>query len=69
VNSGDFRVDAGTKGGFPAMNSPNNGERARSLLCGREALAKPPGAAGILSKGVGFNEEWDRGPMRVSGGA
>lgn len=37
------------------MNSPNNGERARSLLCGREALAKPAGAAGILSKGVGFN--------------
>jgi len=51
------------------MNSPNNGERARSLLCGRKPLAKPPGAAGILSKGVGFNEKWDRGPIQVSGEA
>jgi len=48
VNDGEFWEDAGTKGGFPAMNSPNNGERARSLLCGREALAKPPGAAEML---------------------
>lgn len=39
VSSGEFRADAGTKVGFPAMNSPNNGERARSLLCGREALS------------------------------
>jgi len=45
VNSGRFRVHAGTKGGFPVKNSPHNGERVRSLLCGREALAKPPGAA------------------------
>lgn len=41
VNSGRFRADAGTKDGFPAKNSPHNGERVRSLLCGREALAKP----------------------------
>lgn len=45
VNGGRFRVDVVTRGGFPAMNSPNNGERVRSLLCGREALAKPPGMA------------------------
>ena len=51
VNSGRFRADAGTKGGFPVINSSDNGERARSLLCDHEALAKPPGAAGISSKG------------------
>lgn len=39
VSSRDFRADAGTKVRFPAMNSPNNGKRARSLLCGREALS------------------------------
>jgi len=50
VNGGRFRADAGTKGGFPVINSPDNGERARSLLCGREALAKPPGAAEMLQK-------------------
>lgn len=45
VSSGKFRADAGTKVGFPAMNSPNNGEQARSLLCGCEALARPSGMA------------------------
>lgn len=45
VSSGEFQADTGTKVGFPAMNSPNNGERARSLLCGREALSNEPGEA------------------------
>lgn len=27
------------------MNPPDNGERVRSLLCGREALARPSGMA------------------------
>lgn len=45
VSSGEFRADAVTKGIFPAQNSSDNGERAHSLLCGCEALAKPPGAA------------------------
>jgi len=45
VNGGRFRADAGTKAAFPAQNSSDNGERARSLLCGREALDKPSGAA------------------------
>jgi len=39
VNGGRFRADAGTKGGFPMINSPDNGERVHSLLCGREALS------------------------------
>lgn len=52
MNGGRFRTDAGTKAGFPVINSPGNGERARSLLCDREALAKPPGAAGTSSKGA-----------------
>ncbi|HGH2767302.1 TPA: hypothetical protein ACNBGV_004794 [Escherichia coli] len=37
------------------INSPGNGERARSLLCGREALVRPSGMAGFIAKGVGFN--------------
>jgi len=45
VNGARFRAYVGIKPGFPAQNSRNNGERARSLLCGREALAKPAGAA------------------------
>ncbi len=48
MNSTRFRADAGTKAGFPAQNSSDNGERARSLLCGREALDKPSGAADSL---------------------
>ena len=51
MSGGRVRADAGTKAGFPVINSPDNGERARSLLCDREALAKPPGAAEISSKG------------------
>ena len=51
MNGGEFRADVGTKGGFPAKNAPHNGERGHSLLCDREALAKPPGAAEMLSKG------------------
>ncbi len=48
MNSREFRAYVVTKRGFPAQNSSDNGERARSLLCGREALAKPPGAAVYL---------------------
>lgn len=51
VNSGPFRADVVTRGSFPAQNSLDNGERVRSLLCDREALGKPPGAAGISPKG------------------
>lgn len=40
------------------MNHPDNGERVRSLLCGREALARPSGMAGFIAKGVGFNLGW-----------
>lgn len=48
MNGGRFRADAGTKATFPTQNSSDNGERARSLLCGREALDKPSGAADSL---------------------
>lgn len=34
------------------QNCPDNGERACSLLCGREALARPAGAAGIADNSV-----------------
>ncbi|EBV4218569.1 hypothetical protein DOR53_23945 [Salmonella enterica subsp. enterica serovar Bareilly] len=41
---------------FPAHNSPDNGERVHSLLCDREALAKPSGMAEFTTKQeVGFN--------------
>ena len=41
---------------FPAHNSPDNGERVRSLLCDREALARPSGMAEFTTKQeVGFN--------------
>lgn len=36
------------------MNNPDNGERVRSLLCGREALARPSGMGGFIAKGVGL---------------
>lgn len=62
MNGGRFRADAGTKGGFSVMNFPDNGERARSLLCDREALAKPPGAAGISSKGSDLTKSGTAGP-------
>jgi len=45
VNGVRFRAYAVTGGGFPAQNPQNNGERVRSLLCGREALAGCRGAA------------------------
>jgi len=45
VNGEGFGADVVTKGGFPAKNSPHNGERVHSLLCGRKALGKPAGAA------------------------
>ncbi|WP_154299605.1 hypothetical protein [Enterobacter hormaechei] len=49
VNGARFQSDAGAKTAFSRETLfSNNGERARSLLCGREALAKPPGAAGSL---------------------
>jgi len=47
VSSGKFRADVVINGLFPAQNSSDNGERVRSLLCSREALGKPPGAAEI----------------------
>jgi len=52
VNGGGFQAYVVTKRGFPAKNSPENGERARSLLCGREALAKPPGAAACAKASI-----------------
>ncbi len=45
MNGARFRAYVGTKRGFPALNSSDNASRARSLLCAREALGKPPGAA------------------------
>lgn len=54
MNDRQFRAYVVTKATFPALDSADNGERARSLLCGREALAKPAGAAGIVPRG-GFN--------------
>lgn len=50
MNGGQFRADVVTKDIFLAQNSSDNGERVRSLLCGREALAKPQGAAVKLSE-------------------
>ena len=40
---------------FLYVNPTDNGERVRSLLCDREALARPSGMAGFIAKGVGFN--------------
>jgi len=49
VNGTRFRADAGTKAAFSQETVvSDNGERARSLLCGREALDKPSGAADSL---------------------
>lgn len=49
VNGRGFRADAGAKAAFLRETLiSDNGERARSLLCGREALVKPPGAAVYL---------------------
>lgn len=45
VNGGRFRADIGIKGGFLVLKSSDNGERVRSLLCDREALARPSGMA------------------------
>lgn len=51
MNGGEFRAYVVTKRGFPAQNSSDNGERARSLLCGREALARPSGMAENTQRG------------------
>ncbi len=49
MNGGQFQADAGTKAAFAWETFiSDNGERARSLLCDREALAKPAGAAVYL---------------------
>jgi len=49
VNGRRLRANAGTKAAFLQETVISyNGERARSLLCGREALDKPAGAAGIV---------------------
>jgi len=77
VNGGRFHAYVVTKAAFPALNSSDNGERARSLLCGREALAKPPGAAGSLLNAVYLScvrqrakENFDASKfIKVSGGA
>lgn len=46
VNSTRFRTNACTKAAFSRETFiSDNGERVRSLLCGREALAMPPGMA------------------------
>jgi len=46
VNGGRFRADAGTKAAFSQETViSGNGERARSSLCGREALSNEPGEA------------------------
>jgi len=45
VNAARFRAYVGIKLGFWTSDSRDNGEQARSLLCGCEALAKPAGAA------------------------
>jgi len=45
VNGTRFRAYVGIKRGFSAQSSRNNGERARSLLGGREAMARPAGVA------------------------
>ncbi len=66
MNGRGFRAEAVAKGGFPVINSPDNGERVHSLLCGREALAKPPGAAGISPKGSDLTRR-NRSTWRVSG--
>jgi len=53
VNGTRFRGDAGTKGAFLQETViSGNGERARSLLCDREALAKPAGAAEKSRRGL-----------------
>lgn len=66
------------KARFPAHTSPDNGERVHSLLCGREALGKPSGAAGSPLNAVclscvqcsGIQGMFDVSKMfRVSGGA
>lgn len=54
MNSGEFRADVAIKCLLPAQNSSDNGERVRSLLCGREALARPSGMAENI-QGGGFN--------------
>jgi len=54
VSNWEFRADAVTKGIFPTQNSSDNGERVHSLLCGCEALAKPPGAA-VSCQSAGFD--------------
>ncbi|MBM0997872.1 hypothetical protein JQN41_24285, partial [Escherichia coli] len=38
-----------------ATNLADNGDRVRSLLCDREALARPSGMGGFIAKGAGFN--------------
>lgn len=48
VTGGRFRADVGIKAGFPAHNYLDNASRVRSLLCTREALARPPGMAGFI---------------------
>lgn len=77
MNGGRFGEDVGTKGLFWGVCFTDNGERGRSLLCAREALAKPPGAAGSLLNAVYLSCVQEREKkifdaskiFRVSGGA
>jgi hypothetical protein len=45
VSSGQFQADVVINGLFLAQNSSDNGERVRSLLCGRGSLAMSDGMA------------------------
>jgi len=47
VHDCDFSRSNPANGSKGSLNPTDNGERGRSLLCGREALAKPSGAAEI----------------------
>ncbi len=52
------------------MNNPYNGERVRSLLCGRESLATLSGMEGFIATGVGFHvDQAARSDERDSEGA
>ena len=58
----------GSKG---SLNPTGNGERGRSLLCGREALARPSGMAENTQRGSDLTSgDFDVSKFfRVSGGA
>jgi len=59
VSGARFRTDAGTKAAFSQETViSDNGERARSLLCDREALSNESGeAVGILRASCRFRRK------------